>query len=371
MRRADLSKKDALVETNNNESVSTSFNKTITNIVISVLTVVGMFLIVGTSIYSAPYSSGLGDGSANNPYIILNLQDWNDFATDIAGQGNVANGGAGVYFKLTADLGSENPADRVTRPIGDGSYGVFFRGTFDGNNKTVWVDINMSAMSLGLFCRLDGATIKDLTVRGSITNTNQCAGGIAGHLQGTSSILNCSNYAKITANTYAGGIIAATDNGAVVTLTNCHNYNTVTASQPAGGIVGNASSVISIKIDRSENYGSVTSNGYATAGIVGLITGDRPFVNIFSCVNNGVISGDYYVSGIVGYIDATQKAHYLSPFNSYNIVGNYNSGTIKPLNEYVASTCMAGIIGKATDAFKEFVARTTKSKNKIFYLVIS
>ena len=162
MRRADLSKKDALVETNNNESVSTSFNKTITNTVISVLTVV-MFLIAGTSINSAPYSSGLGDGSANNPYIILNLQDWNDFANDVA---LLSNGGfPNKYFKLGADIGTD--AIPVTQMV---SGGIFY-GKFDGGGHTITV--RFSSSPIGLFARvrsLDTVVIKNLTVRGRINN---------------------------------------------------------------------------------------------------------------------------------------------------------------------------------------------------------
>jgi len=134
MRNANFSKDDALVERINNESVSTSFFKTITNTVISVFVVV-MFLMIGTKLYSQPPYSGGGSGTSSSPWVILNLQDWNRFANDITGS-VIPNGGLGKYFKLMADIGTQ--ANPVRRMVGD-EYNPFC-GNFDGGNHTVWVN---------------------------------------------------------------------------------------------------------------------------------------------------------------------------------------------------------------------------------------
>ena len=112
-----IAKRDAEIFVNNfitnaSQSINIavkSINK-IYNITAKILTV-SLFLIIGTNIYSAPPYSGGGQGTQGAPYIILTMQDWNDFIDDIYIAGLFQGGND--YFQLGADIGSAAPNDRV------------------------------------------------------------------------------------------------------------------------------------------------------------------------------------------------------------------------------------------------------------------
>ena len=119
--------------------------------------------------YSSTFAQSGGNGTIGTPYLISNIPDWNWFANYIAGS---SNGGAGQYFELTQDIGEQNP---VTMPVG-----IMFlpngqnqtlpsSGTFDGNNKTIYINIDMNLTVMNhysLFPIISGnVTIKNLTVR--------------------------------------------------------------------------------------------------------------------------------------------------------------------------------------------------------------
>jgi len=300
MCKFNFTENDAIVRTIKTEIASTSFVKFVADKVTGILTVV-MFLMIGTiNIYSAPpYSSTnpLQAGTEQNPWEICNLSDWNLFAADVANGINM--GFSGVYFKLMADLGSANPADRVTVVVGGAS--TPFKGNFDGDGKTIWVDISINtSRAAGLFGDIGGnnsiTTIKNLTVRGSIISSVNCAGGIAGHSKGEVLISNCSNYATITAVTHAGGIIAQIQGGEV-TLTDCSNHNNVKSGEESGGIIGSAVAN-ELTVLRAKNYGAISCNDGKAGGIIGYI-GTAQIVNISNSTNNQAVSG-LWAGGFVG-----------------------------------------------------------------------
>ena len=138
---------------------------------------------------------------SSNPYIIANADQLAGFGAIVGGMdGKEADDFSGKYVKLIADINlgdkeSENNPDLIFYPIGyysnDGLYkktGVAvstwlknFCGTFDGNGNTVsnfyqntwemkgdhdWYDANLQYYrdGMGLFGRVYGATIKNLTV---------------------------------------------------------------------------------------------------------------------------------------------------------------------------------------------------------------
>ena len=106
------------VKTNPNVERTTLLNTNIlTNLMkgfclpkIKMLILTACIFFIGTNIHSAPYSGG-GNGSQGTPYIILTMQDWNDFIDDIYIAGLFQGGND--YFQLGADIGSAAPNDRV------------------------------------------------------------------------------------------------------------------------------------------------------------------------------------------------------------------------------------------------------------------
>ena len=148
-------------------------------------------------------------------------------------------------------------------PIGISTSTGRFGGTFEGNNKEIRnLYINREGYA-GLFGTTWQTTINDLGVTGSVTSTNNIAGGIVG-LSGQSYYNNCYNKAIIISNSYAGGIVGDAGNQ-VRELNNCYNLGNVTGSNNTGGITGRASG----GINGCYNLGNIKStNGYA-GGLIG------------------------------------------------------------------------------------------------------
>lgn len=162
--------------------------------------------------------------------------------------------------------------DNPFTPIGTSVY--TFAGTFDGQDHKIKNLYINSTGQVGLFAALNGGTVKNLTVEGTVYGSssevlsNYGIGGIVGHASDTAVIENCvSNVNVSTASiTHAGGICGYATKSAVIR--NCINLGNVTSSVDyAGGIVG--------------------------------MTKDNSNA-IYNCANFGVINGTDYVAGIAG-----------------------------------------------------------------------
>ena len=119
-------------------------------------------------------------------------------------------------------------------------------GTFDGQGHIVTLALDNSSLNYqGLFgVATDGATIKNVVVKGSVTGKNY-VGGIVGGSNGsaddkTLSIINCGNEATITATEANGaGIIGVNMSGAAhFFISNCYNVGNVTSGRESGAITG-------------------------------------------------------------------------------------------------------------------------------------
>ena len=143
---------------------------------------------------------------AGRPYIVKwpvgitinNDTDWDTFV------GNVASGTTyeGQLVKLNADI-SISVGDMV------GTAGNPFKGIFDGGGHTITCDdINYTDhVGAAPFHYIHDATIMNLSVAGSITGINHCA-GLVGNASGTNTIRNCKVTANITCSgTHCGGVL--------------------------------------------------------------------------------------------------------------------------------------------------------------------
>ncbi|MBR4521574.1 MAG: hypothetical protein IKO58_00290 [Prevotella sp.] len=119
-------------------------------------------------------------------------------------------------------------------------------GTFDGQGHAVTLALNNPETNYqGLFgVATDGATIKNVVVKGSVAGKNY-VGGIVGGSNGstddkTLSIINCGNEATITATEANGaGIIGVNMSGAAhFFISNCYNVGNVTSVRESGAITG-------------------------------------------------------------------------------------------------------------------------------------
>ena len=227
---------------------------------------------------------------------------------------NNGNDYAGYTIKLTKNLDLNG---NEWTPIGvkDGNK---FRGVFDGQNRKVLnLKIENGPDYAAFFGAIENATVKNLTVEGSVKGSN--VAGIAARVDGSSKVINCTNRATVTGTNKAAGITVKieannallencvnegdvscnTNNGAAgvvvyaqegkFTIKNCVNNGNVTAPR-AGGIVYNVSDRGNGLITGCVNKGSITSNGDKVAGIVSMNSVGTN-LTISDCKNFGNISG--------------------------------------------------------------------------------
>ena len=254
-------------------------------------------------------------------------------------------------YVLTKDI--DLTGETGQSPIGTATYK--FSGTFDGAGHTIkGINIDMTSDTgsypfAGLFGLVQGGTVKNLTVNGTVKSA-QCSGGVIAWCRGAT-VTNCHSYVTVECtnnSTYgAGGIIGYGDfNGTnvSVTVTDCTNHGSVTAIQYAGGIFGltqeTAKTVQSLVITGCENRGNVTvTGGNVAGGIVGYYRNSATTgANIFTvsdCSNYGTISATStasgkgnYTGGIVGAI-LTANNKYSATVTLSNL---YNEGTVNAVN---------------------------------------
>ena len=145
-----------------------------------------------------------GSGTEDDPYIIANNNDWEGFVYQV---NNVNNNYSGKFVRLDANIEiSQTVGLRGDKP---------FSGTFLGNGHTITASISSTATGTGAnvqgvapFHYVNGATIKDLTVAGTIASASYHTGGLVGFADGTNLIENCVVTATLNISSdYAGGFI--------------------------------------------------------------------------------------------------------------------------------------------------------------------
>ena len=235
-----------------------------------------------------------GFGTKADPYVITTEAGLNKLATDV----NSGTVYSGAYFKLGASI-------TVTdwTPIGQKGSDNKFAGTFDGNGQTVTINGIKSDLNpdfggyAGFFGAVKGATIKNLTVAGTITGAD--VAGIVARMDG-GTVENCVNKATVTGNRKAAGIVVITKDSGEATIQNCKNYGTIQSTgDRAGGIVNLVQ--IATEVLNCKNYGAVTSEATATYGAGGIVAWtDCAAFTISGCVNTADVTAKGAAGGIVG-----------------------------------------------------------------------
>ena len=249
---------------------------------------------------------------------------------------NDGNDYAGYTIKLTKNL-DLNGIEWT--PIGQKN-GNKFKGIFDGQGYTV-TGLKISEEKaaafdgyVAFFGGTDGATIKNLTVAGSVTGKE--AAGIVG--KGVNTTLeNCHNEATITATeAKAAGIVASLDKG---TLKNCTNSGAITTkgAWPAAGIVAWCNP--NAAIENCQNFGDVTVTGIGDTSQAGGICGNLGSSSVVKdCINSGRISASL-AGGVAGRAKGADA-------QQIQIVNFTNTGSI------VASNIAGGVVGDAQNGVK-------------------
>ena len=155
---------------------------------------------------------------------------------------------SGKTVTMTANIGSID--EPVTTLCGiytsDTDYKAF-KGTFDGQGHTLTINVTNQSRFAAPFKCVEGATIKNLHVEGTIDGTNNSDGkllsGLVGISKGTTTILGCSSSAIITTNfgtdAALAGLVAGYDG--TLNVEGCAFEGTLgggTNNTRCGGIVG-------------------------------------------------------------------------------------------------------------------------------------
>ncbi|MFR2943876.1 MAG: hypothetical protein ACLTKZ_01575, partial [Lachnospiraceae bacterium] len=203
--------------------------------------------------------------------------DYKAFAAAVNGKNNMS----GKYAKLTADIGSAE--DPITSVIGNAN-AARFSGTLDGGGHEVYVKLTSTSGGVGLIGYATAATVKNLTVSGSVTYTGSSS--FAGAIIGTVP------YGDGTATTISGCTV-----NAVVTATKAY----------AGGILGSATG--NVFIENCTMKGSVISENGAVGGAVGKLVrydqAETRFCNVTGFKNeNATLTAKTVKGDVVGVMDA-------------------------------------------------------------------
>ena len=210
----------------------------------------------------------LGSGTEAAPYLISSTSDWNQIAIRTQrGQDY-----SGKYFALTNDI-------TVTYPWGKGTafFNGHLNGTYDGTNHTLTVNITNGSDETAPLCNINGATLLNLTVTGTVSGGNYAAGLVGGIAGSGNLIENCHVSTSVSClgqgnGIYSCGGIVGHAGDSELTVRGClfdgqlTNGSTTAYSSYAGAIVGCCATATGITIENClENgiYNDFEHTGYS------------------------------------------------------------------------------------------------------------
>ena len=289
-----------------------------------------------------------GSGTSGDPYLINNWAQLIILAYEIQ---HTTDGFSGKYFKLNANItvnegtasADWTPANALL-PIGNVDHP--FKGTFDGNKKTISGVYILTDSEFddgtALFSQVNNATIKDLVITNSLFKTERRkVSALVGEMIGTTNISNI----YVTDSVYVvaqygnrAGLISTLNNSCGGTISNCVNAANIsvlssTSSEQnyCGGIVGNGNTGL-ITINDCLNLADVSGNT-SVCGIAGSIANNSSRVN--RCVNLGTVSnaaqrGQISSSGTSGTtVTFTDCFGITAEVGGRNTSGNYTQITVE------------------------------------------
>ena len=179
---------------------------------------------------AAVFPSLPGNGSQSDPFVISNAADWSTFA-------KIINGGRHLdrYYLISNSF--DNSASPVTEAVGTPENP--FKGHFNGNNRTLYVNINGDQEGTAPFWNVSGATIENLTIEGNVTSDKHHTAGLVGKCIGSLTLIDsCVVNANISSPTYAGGIVGHGGHDMLVITNSVFGGRITDFDKFAGGLVG-------------------------------------------------------------------------------------------------------------------------------------
>ena len=207
-------------------------------------------------------------------------------------------------------------------PIGERKTGgIKFKGTFDGQNKTITLKITNCTDYGALFEAIEGATVQNVTVAGTVSGAS--VAGVVGQAGAGSKIINCTNKASVTGSSKAAGVVVKIEGNGVEVI-GCKNEGSIGGEAPNGaaGIVTYAESANFI-VKNCTNSGNISGKG--ASGIVYNVNDPGTGV-VESCVNTSAVKSTSDSNAAAGIVSVNLKG------SGLKIVNCSNTGEIKGEN---------------------------------------
>ena len=285
----------------------------------------------------------IGEGTVDSPYTLSSIPE----LVYLAEQVNQGEDYEGAYFKLTDDV-DLNGVEWT--PIGYTQSGAIalgkpFRGTFDGNNKTISnLSINTTDTKLMVgFIGHNRGTVKDLAIENATIEGGSNAGAFVGQNQGLLENCHVSGTTSISSSGDAGALVGSNnlEDDGIAEIRECSVTGTVEISitgnnTRAGGLVGYnyggtiTASTFSGKLDNKSTVQNLTIGGIA--GYTGSNKSNVVNGGIIACYAACELSGScLYAGGIAGQNSAGRVVACYSVIKGFP---NQNGGGIIGRNVY-------------------------------------
>ena len=263
---------------------------------------------------AAPFE---GAGTAANPYQISTAYDLRLFS-ELINDADTNSEYRSCYYIQTADIDlNDEPFTPIAAQV-DADTRYNFDGYYNGNYKSVeGLYVESDYAYVGMFGRLTGGAVENLSVEGTITapKVGHC-GGIIGEIANNATVKNCSYNGKIDGSYSVGGIVGYIWVNGIIE--NCYFNGSLSASNETGGCGG----ILGAANNGNESNLSVAGN-----------------VTIQNCYATGSMSAasSEYDGGIVGKIRiygenstySISNNFYLYTMADTGINGDVTTGTMK------------------------------------------
>ena len=310
--------------------------KKLLSITLIIMLIVSMF---NVPVY-AVITFAEGDGTPNNPYLIATKEQLNEVRNNLSAHYKLATN---VAFEATdfQSGGAFYNSGKGWKPIGNYYPYTAFKGSFDGDGHTIsglfinsivsYKDKNNSSSYIGLFGRVEGATISNVKLE-NFSITAKAPALYLGSLVGYSknSTINSSSAIDSVVsvsgiNVYAGSLVGQSDFGTINNSTASGGSITVYAksdswtdnngswvnsgSADVGGLVGytvgnsttsveiTSSSSIGVAVKSVHDYRPQTTLNANTGGLVGRAR----YTAISNSYTTGSVNSNHISGGLVGY----------------------------------------------------------------------
>lgn len=243
-------------------------------------------------------------------------------AEQLAGLATLVNEGASFDTKVVY-LGADIDLQYLEwTPIGNAEHA--FNGTFDGRGYTISnLKINTESSYLGLFGNVSG-NISNFTIDNAdiyVYDAYQYIGIACGYTTKDIKSVRVDGYIDAENSSYVGGVVGYT----TAQLFDLSSDTHIVASDCVGGIAGYAS-VATALYNNLHNTGDLTGSVYVS-GIVGYINATGTLY-IEKCTNTGDVEGIHHVAGLFAYASGGSASIITDCSTSSDISAEYYVGAI-------------------------------------------